>query len=918
MVHYMRKTVKFLSQLFVVIFLLSSAYIAPSCFNVEGKGVNEVDFQRMPQDTVISEGESSSFEIDVNVDGNYNILLKVLEESQKFNASVVDLSIDGQDSPEENKEIEIERNYFNPVQKDRENAFKKDSQGNELVPDTYICNGYYDVILRPNALFADNYLSVELQKGKHIITLTSKKGDLVINSLSVVKQNEALPYKKNTASASISFSEIYEGELYNSKSSSEIVPVYDRTSPSTSPSNPSKIRLNYIGGSNWSKAGEWIEWIINVPQDGYYKIGMRYRQNINSGSISSRRLYIDGKVPFKEVGNIKFGYNSNWQTEVLGDGKEEYQFYLNKGEHRIRLECTLGELSELLEETQKIVFSLNDAYRKVVKLTGTSPDTYRDYGLDKLIPEVFDVFEEKSAELKKVNSSLEKTAGKRGSANTTIDNLTTQLDEFCTDHKKLQKELDDFKSNIGSLATWIFTLIEQPLDIDYIWVGSYEKEFEAEKDSFFTKVWYEIKAFVASFFEDYSVVSDDANTKQLEVWLQSGREQANVLRNLIVNKFTPQTNIGVKIKVVQNSVIANNASGQNQLMMSIMSGNGPDVAVSVPSSDPVNYGIRNAAVDLRNFSDYEEVIKRFHPESTIPYTYDNKTYALPETLNFPVMFYRRDILNEIGMELPETWDDVCEIAGLLQKDYMDIVIPANDTSGIFSSVSMFIYQNGCDLYTEDGKQVLLNNPKAIDSFVLFANLFNSYRLPVKYDLANRFRTGEVPIAIVDYTFANQISVYAPEIRGLWDFTTVPGIKDSNGNINNTVPLGGVATVMFSATDDEQSAWEFMKWWSSEEIQAEFGRKIEGIQGIAARYNTANINAISKLSWSTNQYNSLMRQMKNLKAVPEVPGGYLTSRYIETAFRRVTNQNYDPRDVMDEFAILINDELTYKRNELGLK
>lgn len=114
----MRKTVKFLSQLFVVIFLLSSAYIAPSCFNVEGKGVNEVDFQRMPQDTVISEGESSSFEIDVNVDGNYNILLKVLEESQKFNASVVDLSIDGQDSPEENKEIEIERNYFNPVQKD--------------------------------------------------------------------------------------------------------------------------------------------------------------------------------------------------------------------------------------------------------------------------------------------------------------------------------------------------------------------------------------------------------------------------------------------------------------------------------------------------------------------------------------------------------------------------------------------------------------------------------------------------------------------------------------------------------------------------------------------------------------------------------------------------------------------------------
>ena len=175
----------------------------------------------------------------------------------------------------------------------------------------------------------------------------------------------------------------------------------------------------------------------------------------------------------------------------------------------------------------------------------------------------------------------------------------------------------------------------------------------------------------------------------------------------------------------------------------------------------------------------------------------------------------------------------------------------------------------------------------------------------------------MPIGIIDYTMYNKLSVFAPEIKGLWAFAPVPGTVAEDGSIRREVGSGGSATVMFKKTKNKDAAWKFLKWWTSKETQIAFGRQMEIRMGTAARYPTANMEALSALPWPTKDFQMLKEQMHWVRGIPEVPGGYFTGRNIDNAFRRVVVQGDDPRETMDNYVSYINDEITLKRKEFNL-
>lgn len=66
------------------------------------------------------------------------------------------------------------------------------------------------------------------------------------------------------------------------------------------PSSPSLTKLNYIGGTSWQDAGQFLVWNFEVKESGYYSLGFRYRQSDVINAESWRWLKIDGKTPFSE------------------------------------------------------------------------------------------------------------------------------------------------------------------------------------------------------------------------------------------------------------------------------------------------------------------------------------------------------------------------------------------------------------------------------------------------------------------------------------------------------------------------------------------------------------------------------------------------------------------------------------------
>lgn len=855
------------------------------------------------------------WELNVPQSGMYHMTVRYFPIEGKSSAIERELLIDGQTPFSSARNLSFHRVWAN-----EKDEIEQDSRGNDLRPRQVEAPRWQEALFRDTEGYYEEPYQFYFSAGQHTLTLLSTREPMVIDSIKLH------PYKSPATYAEISkeyerqgYKEATEqfikvqGEAAIYKSSPTLYPITDRSSPSTEPYDVSKIVMNTIGGNNWRVPGQWIAWEMDVPEDGLYKIAIKSRQELLRGIYSTRSLQIDGEVPFKEMLQIPFFYHSDWQMNVLGTSEEPYLFYLTKGKHELKLEVSLGAIAPLIRQVENSVLEINAMYRKILMITGNVPDPYRDYQLDKQIPDMTKVFKEQSDVLYAVSEALIALTGEKSDKTAILNKTAYQLADLAEKPDTVQKRLSQFKINVGSVGSWILEVREQPLEIDYLALASPDMDLPAANASGFEKAGHEISSFLHSFFEDYNTIgSTTAADQTIDVWIGTGRDQAQVLKAMIDDTFTPLTGISVNLKLVNADV----------LLRASLAGEGPDVAMQVGNDVPVNFGMRNAAEDLSKYPGYDEVIKQFRDSALVPYRYNDQVFALPEQQIFNMLFYRKDILEQLNVEPPQTWDDVYALIPVLQKHNMDFAFPLAQTTGVpvlevNRAYAMLLYQMDGSFYLNEGAKSGLDTETGLAAFKSWTNFYTSYKLPLIFDFPMRFRTGEMPVGVQDYTFYNYLSVSAPEIKGLWEFIPVPGSKQADGTIRRDVASGGTATVMLKQAKNKDAAWEFMKWWVSKDAQVRFGREMEGLMGAAARYPTANVKALQELPWPTSDYRRLEEQWEWVKGIPEVPGGYFTGRHLDNALREVVNNGTNSTDALYDYVQEIDYEIEQKRKEFKL-
>lgn len=808
-----------------------------------------------------------------------------------------------------------------------------EATGNQIRPFQVEKPIWQTTALRDHLGFYNEPFQFFLTKGTHTISLVPSREAFALAKLSFTQAAAARSYADITAG--------YEAAGYTAvpnndqtfikiqaenaayKSDPTLYARADRTSPLTEPYSPSKIRLNTIGGDKWQNPNTWVEYAFNVTVPGLYQITLKAKQNVLGGTNSYRRLLVDGQEFSQETQAISFPYSTDWNNFVLG-GETPYLVYFSAGQHTLRLETTLGAMSDIISQTEEIVYQFNVAYRRIIMLTGSSPDVNKSYQFLKNIPDAFENIHSQNAALKKIQAQLiALNQGKNSEQLTVINKMILITDIIDRNPDLILDSFTEFKDTIAALSTWINTVRMQPLTMDYLIVSSPSVELPRAQANFGEMFMHEINSFIASFFEDYDNIGGTQTTKDaVVVWVETGagqagnRDSANVLKQIIDEKFTPESGISVSLRLV--------AGGS--LLPATLAGNGPDICLSRGSSDPVNFALRGAVQNLNDdelFPDHNEVYAQFKDSAMLPLRFRDGVYGLPETQDFLMMFYRADILQELNLEVPETWGDVYKMLPTLQNKNMNfgMPVPVQGLIGVaVPGYTMLLYQNGGRLYTPDenwqydGVGSALTEPAALDAFKMWTNLFVVYQMPNSYDLATRFRSGEMPIAIGGYGLFNLFSVYAPEIDGLWSFTKVPGTVQQDGSINHASSGGVTACIMMSTARNKQNAWSFMKWWVGSQAQSLFGRELEAMLGSAARYQTANVEALGTLPWNREFYNALMEQWDSVVGIPEIPGSYYLPRNLEFAWKTVINTKADPFITLLDYSRVINEEITRKRNE----
>jgi len=858
------------------------------------------------------ESGTISWSIPVEQAGLYQIRIHYYPMEGKSAAIERELRINGE-IPFKEAEIVL----FDRVWDNREAEIRRDDRGNDLRPRQVENPRWLMGTVSDSERYIEEPYLFYFDKGEQEISFTALREPMAIDYIELYQEPDVKPYaevKKEYEKLGLKPTQgqyiLVQGEAASAKSSPTLYPISDRSSPTVTPYHVSKIRMNAIGGYNWRLPGQWIEWEIEVPEDGLYQIALKRKQDQLRGVYATRSLTIDGQYQFEEMKRLRFYYNSKWEMDVLG-GEEPYLFYLTAGKHTLRLTVSLGEIAPLLKTIESSVLELNAIYRKILMITSNNPDPYRDYQLETRIPEMTEVFARQAQIINSVAEYLILVTGEQSDRVAPLKNMVIQLEDLAKYPETVPKRLDTYKVNVGGLGTWLLTVKEQPLTIDYLIVHSPGEKLPAAEASFFANLKHEIGAFFASYTEDYNTIGNvQKKDRSVTVWITTGRDQAQVMKNLIDDLFTPETNISVNLKLVPAGI----------LLPATLAGEGPDVAMQMGEDIPVNYAMRSAAYDISQFPDFEEVAKRFRESAITPYRYNGGVYALPEQQSFPMLFYRKDVLADLGLEVPKTWDDVYNMISVLQKNHMDFYLPLETQAGTMvpnATYAMLLYQNDGQFYTDDQKASALDSEIAIEVFRKWTQFYTNYKFPLSADFPNRFRTGEMPIGIADYTTYNLLTVMAPEIKGLWDFTIVPGTVQPDGSVRHDVASGTTAVLMLNNAKDKEAAWEFMKWWTSKDIQIQFGREMEALMGEAARYPTANIEALEQLPWPVKDYNNLNEQWKWVKGIPQVPGGYFTGRHLDNAFRRVVNAGENYREALLDYVIYINDEITLKRKEFNL-
>ena len=638
---------------------------------MEGEGVEVYENYEGEEKALYTDTESTvTWKVNVPEAGFYNLYLEYITVESRGVAIERSVYINGELPFDDAGNIIFTRTWTDASEP------KVDNQGNEIRPSQVEVYKWQSTFCKDDMGYIINPYQFYFEAGENTITMEGVNEPMVLKKLTLAAIDDSVTYEEYLANCpgegnsetNINYVQVVQGEDSTIRSESSLYAKYDKSAPNTQPYSVTNTILNYVGGETWCSAGQWIEWEFSVPEDGYYNITVKGRQNYARGSVSSRTVYIDGEIPFEEMEEISFEYENDWNNLTLADADgNPYKIYLTEGTHTIRLEATLGGSGILLEELEDSIYRLNQIYRKLLVYTGATPDQYRDYNIDQVYPEVMEAMDLESKRLYKIVDEMVAYTGQKADKIATAQTLAQQLERFVEKPNKITEEFTTFKDNITSLGTAVLNMGETKLDIDYLVITSTDTEPEKDEANFFSKMWHEIKAFAATFYVDYDAVGDvyeENDEEVVTVWILSGRDQGTILKSMVDDTFTPDTGIKVNVEVV----------AANALLSAVMAGRGPDVVLSVGADQPVNYALRGAAEDLTQFEDYQEVLSSYTESSYQQYCLDGAIYAIPETQTFNVMFYRTDVLEQLELEVPQTWQDLIEMLPTIQGNNMSIGI----------------------------------------------------------------------------------------------------------------------------------------------------------------------------------------------------------------------------------------------------
>lgn len=302
-----------------------------------------------------------------------------------------------------------------------------------------------------------------------------------------------------------------------------------------------------------------------------------------------------------------------------------------------------------------------------------------------------------------------------------------------------------------------------------------------------------------------------ADTKPLEIWISSYQDK--VYYEAMVKQYQEK---------VDRDFAANvSAFGfremPDKLAVAIKTGvNPPDVV----QLDEVLFGVylngELPFLDLTERVKQAGLDKDIVPTRLKLFSWQGKTYGLPQSLSAIVLYYRTDLFEKYNLTPGDfsTWDDFLARGEELAAKHQALI--ALDPT----YYDILLRQRGSDWFGKDGKP-FPDEVMAIDTLKWMVELKekNIGIIPERasiYDpvfFSSSVSPGEVLCLIgADWYGLDMLQQFSPELSGKWGVMPLPAWKDANGVAGRrTSTFAGQGLLVYKETKRPDEAWKFIEY-----------------------------------------------------------------------------------------------------------
>lgn len=246
---------------------------------------------------------------------------------------------------------------------------------------------------------------------------------------------------------------------------------------------------------------------------------------------------------------------------------------------------------------------------------------------------------------------------------------------------------------------------------------------------------------------------------------------------------------------------------------------------------------------LENLDPYIEKagydLSDFWPALLESASYDGSVYGFPRDISVEVLYYNKDIFDEVGVEYPNenwTWDDLAAAAEALTVIDGSGRVERYGLAMEGGKYVRWVNQNKAGILDDmrNPSKCTLDTPEAIAAIDFFAGLMNNNFAMRDANLSQAggdaavFASGQAAMII-----QNSSRVTAFNEAGLnYDVAVIP-IPEGG---QRAASAGGAAWVMSSGADSKEDAWAFLSWLQStdggQRLYTESGEIFPALQSTA--------------------------------------------------------------------------------------